>query len=366
LVIIDEAQDIESSVITKSIFPMLASTLGTSCLIGSPKFDISDCYFYNVIQIAKDDPKRRHNYFRYDSDIVQEYNPRYKKFLQEQRASIGETSVEYQMSYKLVWPTERGMFITDDCFKGTGEWGGRGIVGDFDWIKEKRAGIQIAGIDWGKNNGDTVVTIGDVPQESVMDYDDTITFTLNIISMLLLHGDDYESQYGDVIEFLGNYGVVQLNVDATAGSVGDPLYDKLINDARLSHINIRGVPFTTPNKSRLYKQLQTEFQGGRIHIAGGPTARRTRLYADARKELIGLVKKHSNSGHLIVNKNPHKKNAKDDIPDSICLCLDAAKSYFEEGASAGENMFFAPTRIRRAQNNSVGISRGRQLVHIRG
>lgn len=361
LLLLDECQDIETSIIRKSLHPFLAARFGTLVKIGSPKADISDCDFYDCIQDAIADPLQARNYFHIDSDVVEKSNPLYGRFLEQERKRIGENSVEYQMSYKLVWPTEKGMFISDDNFFGRNEWEGRGIVGRYDWIPTKRNGMQFAGIDWAKSLGDTVVTIGDVPSESIITVENETTFTLNIIAMLLLHGDDYDSQYETIIEFLSNYGIEYLCVDSTPGSAGDPIYDKLVNDSRLNYLTLKGVPFSPSEKSRIYKQLQTELQGGRVHIAGGGTARRTRLFTETRKELIGLVKKHTASGYLVVNRNPNKKFSKDDIPDSICLCLDAAKTWMSEGVGMGPNILFAPIRNRK----SMGVSRGRNLLGLR-
>jgi len=361
LMILDEAQDIDSGIIRKSLHPMVAARFGSIVKIGSPKADISDCDFYDCIQDAIADPTQARNYFHIDSDVVEKSNILYSRFLEAERKRIGENSVEYQMSYKLVWPTERGMFITDDMFFGRNEWEGRGIASRYDWIPSKRTGIQVAAVDWAKNQGDTVVTIGDLPPESILSFDNETTFTLNIIAMLMLHGDDYDSQFESIIEFISNYNVQVLAVDSTPGSVGDPIYDRLSNESRLNYLNIKGVPFSPSEKSRIYKQFQTELQAGRIHIAGGGTARRTRLFSESRKELIGLVKKHTTSGYLVVNKNPNKRFAKDDIPDSMAMCLDAAKTWLSEGVEMGTNILFAPIRKRKA----LGVSRGRTLLGVR-
>jgi hypothetical protein len=337
LVIIDEAQDVETDMTQKSIIPMLADKNGTIVKIGTPKADISDCDFYDSIQRASGNTK---NYFRIDYHVVAKEHPKYGVFVESQKARMGEQSEHFQMSFAVMWPKERGMFVTDDCWEGRNEWEGRGIAGAFEFQPEKRTGILAAGIDWAKELGDTIVTIGDIQLNTVSKYDDFVSFTLHIINMLVLHGDDYETQYESVIEFLSNYHVKTMHVDSTKGSVGDPLYDRLCVEPRLAHIDITGVPFVPAEKSRIYKRLQLDMQAGRFKIAGGYRSRASTAYLLAKQEFTKLTKKTTATNLLQVQKNPKDKKAKDDIPDSCCLCLDAAVASMDLEIDQSEDFIF--------------------------
>jgi hypothetical protein len=106
----------------------------------------------------------------------------------------------------------------------------------------------------------------------------------------------------------------------------------------------------------MYKHFQAEFQSGRFKIAGSPNARKTKVFREFREQFLGLQKKHSGAGYLVVNKNPRKKNAKDDLADGTVLCLDAAREYLSSAVEIDENTLIGQNvdRIK-----SVGLSRQR-------
>ena len=357
LVIVDEAQAVNSQIMRSSIQPMMAATNGTIVKIGSAASDISDCDFYECIQNTKNNSR---DYFHFDADVAKKYNPSYAKFLEKESIRIGSHSPEYQMSYYLVWPTEKGMFITEDQFYGRNEWDGKGIVGTHSWISEKHSGVQVAGVDWAKNLGDTVVTIGDIRLDTVFELDEKMYAYVDIINILMLHGDDYVTQREAVVEFLKNYNIKRLHLDATAGSIGDPLFDQFSKDTRLYNMEVSGIPFGTPTKSAMYKYLQQELQAGRVKIAGSANSKKTRYFSEYKRQLTGLLKKHTLSGHLVVNKNPNKKNAKDDVADSLALCLDAAREFLSYSVEVDDNILMGrgvdglkSVGMRRLQNRSI-------------
>jgi len=354
LILIDEAQDVATTVVQKSIHPMCAATLGTIVKIGTPKEDISDCDFFESIEAAKTDKKTRRNYFRFDSDTVEKYNSRYKKFIDKEKLRLGINSIPYRMSYRLEWPASLGMFMTKEQFYGLGEWEGRGLVGNFGWQTEKRWGIQVAGIDWAKNLGDTIVTIGDIDLESQLLIDNEYYYDVNVINYLQLHGEDYEQQYPKVVNFLLNYNIERMHVDGTSGSVGDPIYSRLAADSSLSGIPMESVSFNTSNKSRLYKQGQQEMQAGRVKIAGNAFAQRSNLFKDTETEFLQLQKGYTANGFLKVNKPLNRRGAKDDIPDSTVLMVDAARKWAGTRVSTfKENVFLS----KRRPDEYFGVSR---------
>jgi hypothetical protein len=360
IVVIDEAHDVDSLVITKSISPMLASTDGTTVMIGTTSDDISDNRFYETIKSMQQSGSK--NLFIFNDTVVSKYNPRYKKFLEKQKEELGENSVAYRMSYKLEWPSAEGMFLTEDQLFGMGEWEGRGIIGNHNWISERQTGIQVAGIDWAKELGDTCVSILDVDTNFYVETNDNKKYYhTKLISMLLLHGEDYEAQYGQVTEFLLKFNVVALCADATGGSVGDPLFDRLSSDLELAHITINPVKFTPTEKSRIYKQFQQEIGAGRFKIPGGH-AKKTTLFRIMKNEFVGLRKKYTATRLLSVAKNPRKKDGKDDIPDSICCAIDATQ-YIEYGdVQQGPDIF--DKKVARSQGllERVRVQTGGSLV----
>lgn len=101
LIIIDECQEADDFVVTKSIAPMLAYHAGSMVKSGTPTTRKNN--FYRSIQMNKrrQTAKRgtRQNHFEWDWKEVAKVNPSYGKFIRKEMLRIGEDSDEFQMSY---------------------------------------------------------------------------------------------------------------------------------------------------------------------------------------------------------------------------------------------------------------------------
>lgn len=100
-IICEEAQDISNYKIRKSIHPMGAAYNATICKIGTATTFKGD--FYEAIQRNKKDYEEKRikirNHFEYNYKVVQKYNPRYAKYVEREKRSLGENSDEFRMSY---------------------------------------------------------------------------------------------------------------------------------------------------------------------------------------------------------------------------------------------------------------------------
>lgn len=100
-IIIEECQDVSNYKIRKSIHPMGAAYNSTICKIGTPTTFKGD--FYETIERNKKEFKegklRVRNHFEYDYKVVEKYNPKYAKYVEREKRSLGESSDEFQMSY---------------------------------------------------------------------------------------------------------------------------------------------------------------------------------------------------------------------------------------------------------------------------
>jgi hypothetical protein len=93
LVILDESQDMDETIIRKSIMPMLAAYAGTAVKIGTPSYHKGD--FYKAIRLnmrRQTHRGARRNHFEYDSQGCSKYNPYYEKFIKKEKLRIGEDS----------------------------------------------------------------------------------------------------------------------------------------------------------------------------------------------------------------------------------------------------------------------------------
>ena len=100
-IICEECQDISNFKIRKSIHPMGAAYNATICKIGTATTFKGD--FYEAIQRNKKEQEegklRIRNHFEYNYKVVMKYNPKYARYVEREKRSLGETSDEFRMSY---------------------------------------------------------------------------------------------------------------------------------------------------------------------------------------------------------------------------------------------------------------------------
>lgn len=329
-IICEECQDISNYKIRKSIHPMGASYNATIVKIGTATTFKGD--FYEAIERNKkrftDKEIPIQNHFEYDYRVVMKYNPKYEKYVMKEKYRLGEDSDEFQMSYCLKWILQRGMFVDLDTLeKNNGVPLGERIASDL--IKSHVAGIDVAGKD-----DSTVITIGEVDwtnpsvdesqfneetgQEEVFRCYDTM-----IKDWHEINGDDYESQYYEILDYLKHFRVVRIVIDATKES-------SLAHRMR-ANLTIEVIPFvfSSVSKSNLYKHLDREIKSKRAKFPMSKDVKQTREYKKFTQQLADLQKGYS--GSTLVVAHPPERGAHDDYPDSWALMVWAAK---DEGESS--------------------------------
>jgi hypothetical protein len=165
------------------------------------------------------------------------YNPKYEKYIKKEIYRLGKDSDEFRLSYRLEWILERSMFVTlkaltDKVYDKT-----------LSIVERDLSAKHVVGIDFGKVKDSTIVTVGEpdwdnpvilekpknIGTASLMSNSTAyIAYKVKIKAWLELLGDDYESQYQQIMDFLDNYNVVKMCIDATG--TGAPIADRLIAD----------------------------------------------------------------------------------------------------------------------------------------
>lgn len=320
LILVDEAQDVSNFKYSKSISPMGAFYNATKVVIGTPT--VHKGFFYSAIQRNVKDyesGERKRNHFQYNYETVCKYNSNYEKYINGEKRRLGEDSDEFQMSYNLKWLLERGMFIEDKKLDDLGEQSlGRTLM------ETKKA--HVVGIDCGKNNDSTVVTVGEVDWDNPVvveeskdpNVPDYVIYDTTITDWLELQGDNWEEQYHQIISYLKNFNVQKIVIDATG--VGSPIADRLA-----ASVECEVVPyvFSTPSKSELYKHFNTLVNMKKFHYPANEEAKETREYRRFIEQMLNLIKEFK--GQHMVCCHPNDKDAHDDYPDSSALMCWAAK-----------------------------------------
>lgn len=333
-ILVHNCQDISNFKIRKSIHPMGAAYNATICKIGTATTFKGD--FFEAIERNKKEYEEKkiriRNHFEYNYKVVMKYNPRYAKYVEREKRSLGENSDEFQMSYNLKWIISRGMFV--DMRKVEKDCGEPYL----DRVMQDYQSTNIAGIDLGggsssnKSSADsTVITIVEVDwnnpvvMESETDpetgedivylrYNTYIKDWLEIPPELC---EDYEEQYHMIMDYLSNFNISRIVCDATRES-------SIAHRIR-ANVKCEVIPFvfSTKSKSEIYKHLDSEIKTGRARFPMGEETVQTREYKKFVQQLEDLQKSYS--GQYLVVSHPPERNAHDDYPDSWCLAVWGAK-----------------------------------------
>ncbi len=343
LVITDETQEISDYVLKKSISPMLAATLGTTVHIGSAYPE--RVYFYDILQMNKREdlnPDRKiRNNFSVDYRTVQKYNPHYAEYIKKEKKKLGENSDEFRMSYELYWPIESGMFITEDLLLG--RLGQSYFVSNYD-VKND----HVIGIDLAKVKDSTVVTVAEVDWNSPIVIDEesrTTRYRKKIKNWLELSGDDYDTQFYMICNFIDHYKWNKLVVDATG--VGAPMFDRLYNKYVGKGKLVVPFVYSLQSKSEGYELLYRELLAERWIVPNNEKVGRLKKHKKFVEQMTNLAKEIK-GGYLTVSHT--SENGHDDYPDSMMLLNWGIESELgkEEAEQFEENIF---------KNSQVGFRR---------
>lgn len=333
--ILEETQDLLETKVTKEIRPMLSSTNGTMACIGTA--GESRGGFHRSIQhnldAHQEGGKRNHFEFPYDLVIAEkerayerDRNPfhlRYQKFVDNEITRIGGTeSDEFKMNFRCLWRDMRTIAFSKERMTLAAAPAREALV--------TRGGVQVAGLDVGKTNDPSVLTVLSVDREHPVinlstlpgaDEDKQIYYPKHILDWLEMEGsfEGVEGQYARLVEYLLETSVQVLVVDATA--LGNPVFERI---EQMVGGTIVCVPFyfSLMNKGNLYKYYLQEFHAGRVSYPAGPVTRETRF------EQPKFVREHlsldkNKRGEYVVCEAPPGEH--DDYPTSGALACWAEK-----------------------------------------
>lgn len=228
----------------------------------------------------------------------------------------------------LEWIISRGMFIDLEKFEKT--------CGDkfLERVESDHVATHVAGIDVGggsarnRNEADsTIITITEVDWDNPVLMETTVDEETGEDKVYLAYNtyikdwceispeiaEDYEVQYQMIMEYLKNFKVARIVIDATReASLGQRIRANVRCDVVL-------YTFSTVSKSLLYKHLQTEINTGRARFPMGEKTVETREYKRFTQQMADLQKSYSGS-NLVVS-HPPERGAHDDYPDSWALSI---------------------------------------------
>jgi hypothetical protein len=326
LIVIDECQEADDFVVSKSISPMLAYYSGTMVKTGTPTTHKNN--FYRSIQLNKrrqTGRSSRQNHFEWDYRDVSKYNANYAKFIKKEMLRIGEDSDEFQMSYNCKWLLERGMFVTSSVMDELGDT-------SQELVRAWHRSPVVVGIDPARKMDSTVVTVVWVDWDRP---DEFGYFDHRILNWMELQGDDWEDQYFQIVNFLGSYDVLAVGVDANG--VGDAVAQRL--KLLLPRAEVHAIGSSQPEQSKRWKHLKALIDRRMVGWPAHAKTRRLRTWKRFYQQMTDLETKFTGPNFLA--HAPDEAHAHDDYADSLAIAVSLTMDLTMPSVEVSSSPFFS-------------------------
>jgi len=325
LIVIDECQEADDFVVSKSISPMLAYYAGTMVKTGTPTTHKNN--FYRSIQLNKRRQTTRsirQNHFEWDYRDVSKYNANYAKFIKKEMLRIGEDSDEFQMSYCCKWLLDRGMFVTSTILDELGDT-------SQETVKAWHRSPVVVGIDPARKIDSTVVTVVWVDWDRP---DEFGYFDHRILNWLELQGDDWEDQYFQIVQFVSNYDVLAVGVDANG--VGDAVAQRL--KILLPRAEVHSIGSSQSEQSKRWKHLKALIDRRMVGWPAHAKTRRLRTWKRFYQQMSDLETKFQGPNFLA--HAPDEAHAHDDYADSLAIAVSLTMDLTMPSVEVSSSPFF--------------------------
>jgi len=325
VIVIDECQEADDFTVAKSISPMLAYYAGTMIKTGTPTTSKNN--FYRSIQLNKRRATgrgARQNHFQWDWRDVAKVNANYNKFIKKEMLRIGEDSDEFQMSYNCKWLLERGMFVTQGLMDELGDI-------SQELVKVWHKTPVVVGVDPARKLDSTVVTVVWVDWDRP---DEFGYFDHRVLNWLEIQGDDWEEQYFQIVNFLSNYDVLAVGVDANG--VGDAVAQRL----KILMPRAEVIPLTSSQseQSKRYKHLQALIQRRMLSFPAHAKTRRLRVWKRFVQQMVDAEVQYKGANFLV--EAPDEAYAHDDFVDSLSIACSMTVDLVMPEVQATSSPFF--------------------------
>jgi len=326
LIIIDECQEADDFVVSKSIAPMGAYYNGTIVKAGTPTTHKNN--FYRAIQMNKrrqtGGRNVKQNHFQWDWKDVAKVQANYEKFIKKEMLRIGEDSDEFQLSYNCKWLLERGMFVTSSIMEELGDT-------SQEIVKAWHRSPVVVGIDPARKMDSTVVTVVWVDWDRPDEYG---YYDHRVLNWLELQGDDWEEQYFQIQQFLTSYDVLAIGVDANG--VGDAVAQRL--KVIMPRTEVVSVTSSPTEQSKRWKHLQALIQRQMVSWPAHAKTRRLRIWKKFFQQMTDAEVQYKGPNFLVAA--PDEAHAHDDFVDSLALACSLTQEMVMPTIEVSASPFF--------------------------
>lgn len=304
---VDEAQEMDELVYTKSIRPMTSSVNGTVVLTGTAQ--MYKCYFLEAIQRnhRADSYRRgkRRDHFEVKWTVAAKENPEYKKYVKAEMIRLGEDSDAFRTSYLCEWILEKGMFLSPSRIDGLYD-------NRMPLIHQYWQSPIVVGIDVARSNDSTVATALFVDWDAV---DSFGFYPVRVLNWLEINDVEWEDQYFKIIDFINNYDVYKIGVDAQG--VGGAVAERLGRLLERRRIPVVAMGSDVKAQAARWNHLIQLIQRDKLRVPGHSKARRTKRWQRFNVQMGDLER--VKRGPYLLAAAPEVKGAYDDFPDSLAI-----------------------------------------------
>ncbi|MFQ5879779.1 MAG: hypothetical protein ACE5IZ_06385 [Dehalococcoidia bacterium] len=255
---VDEAQDVEVEKFDREFRPMAATANATTVYYGTPWDDLGllEQARQRHLELEQRDGLRRH--FQYDWEAVARFNPAYARYVEAERARLGENHPLFLTQYCLRTISGGGLFAPSQRAQMQGHHHRQHAAAPGDTYV---AGLDIGGQDdgSGRPHDATVLTVARLvyPDGSALLSDPR----LEVVEHRAWSGEPHDRLLPALADLLGSvWRVRRAAVDATG--LGETIARFL---ARGSGV-VLPLRFTAETKSRLGYQLLAAVNTGRLKL----------------------------------------------------------------------------------------------------
>jgi len=241
---IDESQDVSKEKYTKEFRPMGSSTNVTTVHYGTTWDDstLLEEIKQTNLELERKDGIKRH--FRYDWRQVSKYNPDYQRYVEGERARLGEDHPLFRTQYLLVPIKGGGGFLTrqqivlmmDSYTRLKEPQTGKTYIAGIDLAGEREETREAAMISAKPKIDSTVITIADIDTAKTEP-------TARVVEHYQWTGTPHSQLYAQMVDILKKWNCRRVTVDATG--IGQPVASFLRKE-----LGSRIQPFTFTQKSK--------------------------------------------------------------------------------------------------------------------
>lgn len=303
-IVIDEAQAIpDDDFVTEHVYPMGSATNASIVLVGVAG-DQEGLFSYNIATNQDRESEFEKYHFEYDYKHVQQFNTRYEKFVEKRRDDVKRgvmNQTSFDRGYLLKWGFSSELFLPKERFTQM-------LDTSLDYVHTDMNphSVIIAGLDLGKKNDSTVLTIMKYIDEKYV-----------ILKWLQLDRIPYAEQKLKIYDFLSNYNISSILVDSTG--VGEAIADEIEAYYELGKIFVDRFIYTDKNKSAGYVLLDELIEKNKIVVPANYAVQQTPEFKRFKRDCTTAHRGYRRNYLTVETPKSKTRTLHDDYLDSLML-----------------------------------------------